>query len=213
MVDLRCLYSHRVRDEKGKKRGEALILGISGRKGHGKDSVASAILSDSRLPVEARRIALADPIKQICQDLFGFSREQCHSSQKDAVDERFGFPPRHAFKEIGMAARLLDEDVWVKLLLREVLERESREGEKLWLVTDVRFPNEVSLLRKEGAIIWRVNRKNPDLDRDTHPSEASIDDLEVDRDLRNDGTLLDLQSTVRGLVSSVLLPVLSSRSR
>lgn len=75
-----------------------------------------------------------------------------------------------------------------------------------WLVTDVRFGNEVDEIRKKGGVVIRVNRKtgNPLIGNDTHavtdhqhPSETALDDYEkFDYIIDNDGNLDDLERKV-----------------
>ena len=66
------------------------IIGITGRAGSGKSTVAR-ILTEQHGFVE---VALADPLKRICRDVFGFTDAQLWgpSSERNKSDERW---PRH----------------------------------------------------------------------------------------------------------------------
>jgi hypothetical protein len=80
-----------------------MIVGIVGRTvgedgsmcslGTGKDTVADALADEHSFV----KVALADPMKRFCQDVYGFSRDQLWgpSSSRNAPDERY--PREHTF--------------------------------------------------------------------------------------------------------------------
>ncbi len=65
-----------------------------------------------------------------------------------------------------------------------------------WIITDVRFPNEVEAIKKVGGIIIRVNRRGM-LDTDKHESETALDDYD-----NFDGTI-ENNSDIDGLVDQL----------
>lgn len=78
-----------------------------------------------------------------------------------------------------------------------------------WIITDVRFPNEVKAIKDRGGIVIRVDRYTGNIliDNDTHaitdwqhPSETVLDTYEDwDYVIYNDGTIEDLIEKVRKL--------------
>ena len=77
-----------------------------------------------------------------------------------------------------------------------------------WIITDVRFPNEVEAIEKRGGFVIRVNRKwNPCycghttvcecLPMDEHESETALDDHSFEEVINNDSSLEDLVTKVR----------------
>jgi hypothetical protein len=62
--------------------------------------------------------------------------------------------------------RKMYETVWVDSLLRKI----KAEEPEIAVICDVRFPNEINLLRDEGAIILGLSRDIFD-SKDTHASE------------------------------------------
>ena len=72
-----------------------------------------------------------------------------------------------------------------------------------WAITDVRFPNEAALIRAAGGVVWKVVRPNLALPVDEHPSETSVDLVEADAVLVNDGTLDALTARVDVAMSGV----------
>lgn len=166
------------------------IIGIAGRKREGKDSVCSMI---REFRPDAMRVALADPIKQISQRVWGLTPEQTDGDLKETLDTQWDKTPRQILQFLGTeVARSIHPDTWVRLLVRDCIAHERRKVEwdseafrpTLWVVPDVRFLNEARVLREHGAVIWRVQRFEAP-SSDTHPSEMEVDQIEPDVVLDN----------------------------
>ena len=207
------------------------IIGICGRKRHGKDTVGNFLQLEGRYTP----LAFADPIKRIAMDLYGFTYEQVYGLEKEIPDPRWdGLTPRHALQQIGTEmARGIHKETWIRYGLN-IIEQASRGkqprihwapsrgftkarhdliipgrenatewGSKYvdldrWCITDVRFPNEAEMIRAAGGKVIKVVR--PSLEGkqgDTHASETSLDSIEPDLLLVNDGSLDDLHVKVR----------------
>ncbi len=148
------------------------ILGISGRRGSGKDTLGVWLC-------EAycwNQLRFADPIKQMCVDIL---RVPHHISFGDDVAKRTPIASgrvtvREAQQKIGTEwFRSLDPDCWVHALLWRAA---YLPGETLAVVTDVRFPNEVRGIRNAGGKVIRLARRLPaDPLIDSHPSETALD--------------------------------------
>jgi hypothetical protein len=59
-----------------------------------------------------------------------------------------------------------------------------------WIITDMRFPNELEAVVKREGLTIRVVR--PGTSVGTHPSETALDDAEFDYEIINDGSIADL---------------------
>jgi hypothetical protein len=69
-----------------------------------------------------------------------------------------------------------------------------------WLITDMRFPNELKAIKDKGGISIRVNRHNHpnDINPNTeHPSETALDNEEFDYVIDNNGTIEELIEKVK----------------
>lgn len=192
------------------------IIGVCGRKRHGKDTIGGMLMDLQ----EYTPIAFADPIKRIGMDIYGLSYDQCYGTQEDkeTVDPRWGVSPRHILQRIGTEmGRNIHPETWVRYCLKTI-EKAANGEEPLvhspkyrafipatprwcnlnrWVITDCRFPNEAAAIRQVGGEIIKVVR--PSLEGkqgDTHASETSIDDIEPDHLIINNGTLDDLRAKV-----------------
>lgn len=76
-----------------------------------------------------------------------------------------------------------------------------------WIITDMRFPNELEAVKNRGGITIRVNRPYSTVAGDNgipatfnhaqfHPSETALDDAEFDYTIENDSSIEDLIHTV-----------------
>lgn len=72
-----------------------------------------------------------------------------------------------------------------------------------WIITDMRFPNEMEAVVEKGGITIRVNRDNGTrtIDTNPHPSETSLDNAKFDYVIENDGTIEDLVEKVKEILT------------
>jgi hypothetical protein len=71
-----------------------------------------------------------------------------------------------------------------------------------WIITDMRFPNEMEAVKEKGGITIRVSRTGihtPKVE-DLHPSETSLDDAEFNYHIDNSGTIEDLVEKIREIL-------------
>lgn len=97
---------------------------------------------------------------------------------------------------------LPDETTFIKDDKKWIDERSSK-----WIITDVRFPNELKAVKDRKGICIRINRLNstPQTtfvnkhDR-THPSETALDNAEFDYVIDNNSTINDLIRKVKTIL-------------
>ena len=79
----------------------------------------------------------------------------------------------------------------------------KKEDKPNWIITDVRFPNEVEAIENRGGIVIRIERTprsyGTEFIIDEHPSETALDDHNFDYVIDNDGSISDLIDKVRKL--------------
>lgn len=108
-----------------------MIVAFSGLAGVGKDTAADVLVREKAFV----KVALADPLKRICADVFDFSTEQLWgpSNARNAPDKRYPrgrhldqdqyvdlyLTPRHALQKLGTEfGRDCYDPVWVEYGLR-----------------------------------------------------------------------------------------------
>ena len=207
------------------------IVGVSGKKRHGKDTVGQT-LNMSRGFMQT---AFADPLKIMAMDLFWLTYDQCYGGvgldgkvvDRELVDPRWGLSPRQILQLLGTeVGRNVHTEVWVRNTLKHI--EDAFAGREVnfhyqslrtfrpvtfnkghaarWCITDCRFPNEAEAVKAAGGIVVKVHRPGLGESGDSHASETSVDLVEEDHLLINDGTLEDLQAQV------LALPFLQHRS-
>lgn len=155
------------------------VIAILAKAGHGKTTVANHL----RDTYGAKIVSLAGPLKRCAQKVMRFSDEQVFGPQeiKEAVDPRYGMSPREFLQRLGTEGlrEEFGQDIHVQALIHEIkAHHDATDGaQEVYVVDDVRFPNEVSALTGSedfrGAVIKVVCTDAPD--SGDHASEVGID--------------------------------------
>lgn len=185
------------------------LIGVSGRKQHGKDTVADFLHRKyGYIPM-----AFAESVKKICAILFDLSYDQLYGDLKEVPsDKLFGFTPRELFQYIGTNIfrshmkslfETIHDDLWVYIIERKIDSIVKKYPNACFVISDVRFHNEASMISRKDGLILRVKRdkKNNNVSNlqnriNNHISETSVDALAVDYDIDNNGTLDELYNFV-----------------
>jgi hypothetical protein len=205
-----------------------MIVSFAGKAGAGKDTAARILME--RFGFE--RVALADPIKRVCKELFQFADDQLWgpSERRNEPDSRYPredsacLTSREACQVLGTEfGRRCYPDIWVDYLLRtyELLSKGgyrycASEGLTPFdgyqctdvVVTDVRFVNEIRKLRSHGPVILIV-RPGVSLEGNVgkHVSEVQLDGLPdkfFDAKVVNDGSVAALKREVLKLYNKLV---------
>ena len=189
-----------------------MIIGLSGKKGSGKDTVADYLCAQYGFI----NYGFGDPIKEIAKIMFQFNDEQLYGDQKDIVDLRWGFKPREFFQKFGTeyGQFILPEhfpsaftginkrQFWVKCFWNWYLEKKKRDPTLKVVISDVRFLHEFSFLQDRGAYLVKIKRITDNLDR--HISENELDiltDNEYHGIIDNNGSKSDLYVKIRDMIN------------
>jgi hypothetical protein len=176
-----------------------IIIGITGKKGSGKDTVADFIANEVPTRFYNRKTPIAEKMKEIARTIWDLSYAQIRDpALKEVVDPRWGLSPRQIMQTFGTdVGRAIHPDTWIRHCLREISHTNRIYPGSHFTIPDVRFLNEAKALREYSepgvqTILVRVIR--PDLkSEDTHSSEQEMDLIEVDYTIVNNGTLEDLR--------------------
>ena len=113
---------------------------------------------------------------------------------------------------------IIHPNIWVNSLMNEYkLIRDTKVSEFLkaeglpetmnggkeyypnWIITDMRFLNEMEAVKKRGGITIRVNR-NLEESKNQHESETALDNAEFDYVIDNNGTIEELIEEVKQIL-------------
>ena len=183
------------------------VIGVTGKKRHGKDTIADYLTSKRGYV----RVALADELKRMVLDLdplvtvpdshtVGTDLHASECYRLSVLVERFGM---EATKNIPEVRRLLqvmgteviryrDPDFWIRTLHKRLTDLEAETGTAgLWVVPDIRYDNEAEWIKSLGGSVVQVVRPGVG-DGDAHASEAGISTEFIDETVMNDGGVDDL---------------------
>jgi len=180
------------------------IIGVTGRKRHGKDVVADYLVK----AYGYKKHAFAYPIKNAVHELFGFNNRQLYGDLKEVKDEFWGVTPRVIFQYLGTDVfRIgiqkiiphIEDNFWIKNMERYI----NSNSDSNIVISDIRFQNEVDLIKKMGGYIIRIIRPKIDNNKfSDHISETGIDNLTgIDGTIFNIGTLEQIYGAIDFTIS------------
>jgi hypothetical protein len=177
-----------------------MLFGLVGKKGVGKDTVADYLVSKHGF----QKHAFALPIKQACSLLFQLSLDEFENDHKEMVNTRHNLTPRQMMQLVGtdMFRNMVDDDFWIQHFL--TFYNNHHDTVNL-VVSDVRFQNEVDIIKQLGGKIVRITRSDIRPGRHTtfdgHVSEQGVDLLTgIDVEVKNTDTLASLWNQIDTLV-------------
>lgn len=137
-------------------------------------------------------------------------------SGPDFVEHDGRMTVRELLQKLGTDAMRdnLHENVWVNALFADykgiITEPAKFGGTAIgeypnWVITDMRFPNEMDAVYKREGFTIRVVRDyalrgGPEDPKNQHPSETALDNSHFDYEIINDGTIEDLIEKVREIL-------------
>jgi len=206
------------------------VIGFAGLISSGKNTAADVLVNEFGFVQDS----FASTLKDACSVIFGWDRTMLEGATKEAREERekidvwwsnrLGLPmsPRWALQNIGtdVFRNHFHADVWVSSL-----ENKWQKSYNNVVISDVRFPNEVSTILKLGNV-YRI-RRGPDPEwfevakiatNSIHPSKdtaitAMNETYKVHQSewawagspftdiIENDSTIEELRKKIRGLVN------------
>lgn len=120
---------------------------FAGNAGHGKDTAADMLADVLRQrEVTVKRMAFADPIKEIAVHLLGIPKTTSYGTQQDKQDYQvYDKSARHWLQWVGteMARDQVHKDIWV----HRFAERAFKSDAQVVIGSDCRFRNEMSVMR------------------------------------------------------------------
>lgn len=173
-------------------------IALTGKMRSGKDTVADMFIEKGFKPYK-----LSMGITEVINTFFS-----------DNVKD--GNKMRNYYTTIGQSLRELDDLVWVKHTWSKIQKEPFHYICKDVIITDIRQKNEEEFLRDKGFIIIKVEaathiRKERAMLADSdfnekemdHETEISVDTIEEDFCIVNEGTLMELNDKVNNLITLI----------
>lgn len=208
-----------------------MIIGFVGFIGSGKDTAADYLVNSHGF----RRDSFANTLKDAVSAIFGWDRTLIEGRTKEArewreqVDtwwaERLGMPqltPRWILQQWGtnVLRECFHDDIWIASL-----ENKLRQTKDDIVISDVRFPNEITAIHNAGGLVIRIKRgSEPEWYNDAvnvnqgltnmsfsrskkrleklkiHASETAWVGGAIDYTISNDSTIDDMFAQIKNLV-------------
>jgi hypothetical protein len=189
-----------------------ILLGIAGRKGSGKDTLASSLLqwwlNPESLIKDGAVYHMADPMKDLSINFFGLNHASVYGTQEQKespIPYAWGQMPtysimvepkppsnrrmtgREFLQYFGTEiCRTMDPMIHAHATMKKIASDEERSIaiDYLAVVADLRFPNECDAIRKRGGKIVLLTRSG-DPKIDDHSSENSLNGYSFDAVIDN----------------------------
>ena len=150
------------------------IIGISGKKGSGKDTFAKLLQKQLELSTckSVRIDSFAANLKYCCAVISGQPDYLfCNQDMKDRKAGFLNFTNRELMQKFGDLTRSLDKDIWIKSLFNKYLYLDNPP--EYLIVSDVRFKNEAEHIKKLDGILIRIESDR--VKENYHISETELD--------------------------------------
>lgn len=161
------------------------IIGITGFAGSGKNSLADII--HKMFPDDTEIFSFGSAVKDVVSVLFDWPRDLLEGDTKQSRDFREtvdsywtknlgqDWTPRKAMQYIGtdLIRNQLSSSFWLDLGMKRI-----ENIDKIVIIPDVRFRNEIEEIRKRDGIIFRTQLgENPDWFNDVSELNSNLPDL------------------------------------
>lgn len=183
------------------------IIAICGQKGTGKDTVASLIIDQlSNKEIPYKKISFGDPAKQIVCQAFDLRNDRDYNQFIRSIitlpngTERTG---KSIAKTIQMKLRQGNSKIFIDGIEDSIYEFKGYHPEQfdnvVFLITDLRFKDELKWCRSNNATIIKVKRNGSYFD--PLADQPEIDDLFVTDVIDNNGSEQQLADTVASRIN------------
>lgn len=177
-----------------------LLIGLIGYKQSGKDTFADHLVAQYNF----KKLAFADPVKQICKIMFLLDDAQLNDpTKKEVIDQRWKLTPRQMMQMLGtdMIRDNWGNDFW----LRNMEHRLKDHQQQRVVISDVRFLNEADWIKEHNGVLIRITDDRQH-SSDNHPSETEQLQIQEDLCIYNTKTgLAHFHHQINGLLQLLLV--------
>jgi hypothetical protein len=181
-----------------------MIIGITGERQTGKNTLANYIQYSNNLISTRRHIieikSFAAKLKSLCQEMFPLIKNmdyyEYNPIDKEIEIPKYKMSPRDIWIKVGQELRTINPDVFVEYLINNIT-----NFDRHYIISDVRFQNEIDHLKKANAVIIKLNRNNG---LKKIKSEKQIKNFKVDIEFDNNGSVNELLILADAIVKNYL---------
>ena len=180
------------------------LIGLTGRAGTGKDTVAQFLCETHGFV----QIALADPIRAGLKAMLGLTDNQLADRQlKEQRIDWINRSPRWLAQTLGTewGRCMVHPNLWLTVAERKIATIKATPPcyhVSGIVISDIRFENEADWLRDLGGEVWHIRRPSALLAGETanHSSEQEVPVHDRDAIIHNIGTIDALHDQIAGLL-------------
>lgn len=186
-----------------------IYIGISGKKGSGKDTLAS-FLAEEFKQTEPRviQIGFADFVREEAASFLAMSRYTTKLSASEYLEDINKPENKEYYRPLlqfigDLRIRESNELYWCRNL-RDRIDYYKGFSKDLTIaiVPDVRYPHMADWIKEQGGFIIRINK--PNINKSEHHTENSMDDYKFDFVVTNDSSFDDLKLSAFYLSKDIL---------
>lgn len=185
-----------------------MLIGLAGKAGVGKNTVANVFCDLADVPYA--QLSIAQNIKFLISDLFDISLDDIEFMKNVSDSGHFivlgrAWSMRRMLQEFGLSMRKnFGEDFWID----QVIPKSFRHDDTLFVVTDVRYQNEVDRIQQVGGKVVFVQGDGNGLSAVDSQHESESCDLTYDYVINNDRDDWDeVQRQVANILSWYCNPI------
>lgn len=183
------------------------IIGINGKIGSGKSTISDMFSYLFKINnIDSKEFFFAYKLKKMVADLCDVDFELTMTQEgKNTYIEMYDMTLGELLQQIGTNLRdTVNINIWTINLFNQI----KHTSAKYCIISDVRFPNELDLIKSNNGISIRITRPdnltNNKSKRDkNHASEISLDNHTFDYEIINDGTINELYLKVQELFEKI----------
>jgi hypothetical protein len=173
------------------------LIGLTGAIGSGKTTVAS-ILCQNHSYIE---LTFKGAMVACLAHVFGCDKDIFYDRELKELPNSFlfGKSPREVMQTFGTdwGRKQVHNDIWVKRVELMIATANEFDPNRCFVVSDVRFENEVQMIKRLGGRIWKIERiDNPFAIDTSHESEQGFHLSLIDKIVENPNNMPDLEELI-----------------
>ena len=190
-----------------------IIIGIIGKKGSGKDTIADYLVKNHGFI----RFAFGDKVKDVCKAMFNMTNKDFTEKNKEVIKSDWNISPRQALQLFGtdICREILTEKIpelkkvlpfkegfWIRHFIIWYQDQLKIDPKVKVVISDIRFLDEAETVKTYNGIIWKVLRETKIYGIDQHISENQLDNFsEIDKIIENNNTIENLHKTLQRMIN------------